>query len=234
MEEFVVDRVTSEASGISSSVSRGQIQADSRDETSTDGFVNFERETQSGGTKFKRSFKYTNTIRNGKTAADRTSGSRKRIDFKLPTDHDNDISESENDLLEVTNAKTIASYPVVFEDSRNHLSVANYQTEPPRVSNHRESRRPHSAFAALGARVINKTIEFVSEEELTRAKCHISQRSLQTMMYMDYLKEKGRLAREAKEDGKCVCDKDSCSKDLAKYSDVNNLVKLPPEMHVST
>ena len=194
--------------------------------------MKFECESQSRENDGKPRLKFTRS--NGRTAADRTSGSKKRIEFKLPTEDDNDNSDSESNLLAVSDAETIVSYPVVFEDSRSHLPVARFQAVASKVSNHREKQRPYSAFAALGSSVKGKTIELVSEEALTKAKCHVSQRSIQTMMYMDYLREKGRVAREAKEDGKCACDKDSCCKDLAKSSDgsLNNRVNLPPEMHV--
>ena len=225
-----MDRVTSEASDIGGYVSAGQIQVDRRDEDNTCGLVNLECESQSREKNCKPSFKFTRS--NERPAADRTS--KKRIDFKLPTEDDNDNSESESTLLEVTDAKTIASYPVVFEDSRSHLPVGRFQAVASKVSNHRQKQRPYSAFAAVDSSVKGKTIEFVSEEALSKAKCHVSQRSVQTMMYMDYLREKGRLAREAKEDGECVCDKDSCCNDLAKSNDgsLNNRIKLPPEMHV--
>ncbi len=97
-------------------------------------------------------------------------------------------------------------------------------------------RRPVSAYAAIGPSIKPKNIEFVNDKDISGANMILSDRTLETMLYMEYLHDKEKLNRQKREEASCsspVKDQEiDQGAGKVNRSCASKHVKMPDEMQV--
>ena len=154
----------------------------------------------------------------------------KKLEIAVPTGKDGEVSDTDEDMpVEVArkgeNVDETETVSFTGEMSKNHFKL---KQEPRKV----EKKRPFSASTVNYSALRSKSIEFLSEEEISKAKLYISERTLETLLYMDFLKEKDKLQKEDCERdiellGKQLSNSCHLKEDKEKMKN-----EIPPEMQV--
>ncbi len=176
-------------------------------------------------------------------------GSKMCLEFKIPTADDDESIEpvkftsvepeiaDKGDAIDEKAKNSDCRCDETLRDDKCEKNEPEYSFTNARLTKTRDyKKRPVSAYAVMGSTIKAKTIEFLDDKEISGARLMLSNRTLETMLYMDYLREKERRMREYNEDGGMLTESKSdtavarqrnlsCSRSTKK-------IDLPPEIQV--
>ncbi|XP_065068344.1 uncharacterized protein LOC135693722 isoform X2 [Rhopilema esculentum] len=160
----------------------------------------------------------------------------KKLEIAVPTGKESEISDTDEDFPaqvarkgehfdETETVSSTGASRKKLPMSKNNFKL---KQEPRKV----EKKRPFSASTVNYSALRSKSIEFLSEEEISKAKLYISERTLETLLYMDFLKEKDKLKKDD-----CERDIELLGKQLSnschlKEEKEKRKNEIPPEMQV--
>ena len=166
----------------------------------------------------------------------KNSGSKRNVQFRVPTGH-------EDESFDPTCIEECGEENGIAEDlPERKLSITSCAPDASvMMKGVGVKRRPASAYAVMGSAVRPKMIEFIDEKNLTANGLLMSERTIETFLYMDYLQQESKKTDRKYSDyqsgQRFSNDKLSYNrgteKQLPNQSSRKKRIDVPPEMQVS-